>query len=550
VPLLDGKYEIHDERALVGGVTAFSATAPDGAPVRVEWLELEPADEAAFERYRRLLKRLTREGRAAIQDVVARPGARYVAWYLAPDAAPTARDPALEALVAEAGFDPAQADVRRIDGVARVVALPFRAPATTAAPLPTEGRGAARPRRQLPAATPQLRAWALSSALLVVGVGLLFVGFQRRANDRVVVLPEVVGVAYAEAAALLHGLGLRVAPQPIATEAEQAGRVLASDPSAGQTLRPGREVRLAVALPPGQLAPTDVPRLVGLASTDAAAPLLERAGLALGRSVRIHVDAPVGVVLAQSPAAGERVGRGAAVDVVVSLGPRASRTFLPDLVGLDLDDALALATVAGLSLDQIVLERYPSDRAAPDAVLAQSLAPYRDVVASHAILRLIVADAPATLDGDALPALGGLGEEEARALAAGFAVDVVYVGVSGLPDGVVAQSLAPGARPGDGRLLLTVNAQPLRIPEPRVAVTVRTPTLRELAYLWFIEPGIPNVVAEVTATTLEGERTVVERREVRGGGRVDGTWWTIYPGVVHFDLTLNGEPYGGRLRVP
>ncbi|MDA0699845.1 MAG: hypothetical protein O3A02_01370, partial [bacterium] len=128
MPLLDGKYEIHDERTLAAGVTSFRATAPDGAPVRVEWLDLGPDDEAAFERYRRLLKRLTRDGRAAIQDVVARPGARYVAWYVPPDGSPTVRDPALDAQLREAGFDPASAEIRRLDGSPQLVALPFRAP--------------------------------------------------------------------------------------------------------------------------------------------------------------------------------------------------------------------------------------------------------------------------------------------------------------------------------------------------------------------------------------------------------------------------------------
>ncbi|MDA0699903.1 MAG: PASTA domain-containing protein, partial [bacterium] len=330
----------------------------------------------------------------------------------------------------------------------------------------------------------------------------------------------------------------------------EAGVVLGADPSAGQTLRPGREVRLNVALPPGQLAPTDVPRLVGLTTTDEAVAVLERAGLTLGQLVRIHVDAPIGVVLGQSPPAGERLGRGAPVDAVVSLGPRARLTFLPDLVGLDLEDARYLATVAGLSLDQVVVERLPSDGAARDTVLAQTLTPYRDMALEDAVLRLIVADTPLTPDRDALPALGGLSEAEARAVAAAFAVEVTYVGESGLPDGVVAQSLAPGALPADGTLRLTVNARPIRIPEPRVFVTVRAPAPRELPYLWFIEPGIPLVLAEVTATTLEGDRVVVARSEVRGGGRVTGAWSTTYPGVVHFDLTLNGEPYGGSLRVP
>jgi len=550
VPLLDGKYEIHGERAVGPGFTAFSATAPDGAPVRVEWLELPPEDEAAFERYRRLLKRLAREGRATVQDVVARPGARYVAWYLPPDGSGPARDAGLEGVLHEAGYDPADAEVRRVDGHARLVALPFRTPVATSVAAVTDPGRAARPRRWAPPASPAARRWAWTLALLAASVALMFVGFARRANDAVVVLPDVVGTDYAEAAPRLYGLGLRVSPNPIATDEHPVGSVLASDPGAGQTLRPGREVRLSVALPTGQLAPTDVPRLVGLTSATAAADAIDRAGLRLGRLVRIHVDAPADVVLAQTPAAGSTVGRGAAVDLVVSLGPRPSQTFVPDLVGSTLEDATALAVIAGLAESQVVVERLPSDVAPRGTVLAQSLAPYRDVVVAEAVLRLIVADGPEVVDARGLPVLGGLSEDEARSLAVDFAIDTVYVSEIGLPDGVVGQSLPPGALPQDGRLVLTVNAQPVPVPIPRVDVTVRQPAPRALPYLWFIEPGIPQVTAEVTATTLEGDRFLVARSEVRGGGRVAGTWTTTYPGVVRFDLTLNGEPYGGSLRVP
>jgi beta-lactam-binding protein with PASTA domain len=550
VPLLDGKYEIHDERALAGGVTSFAATAPDGEPVRVEWLDLEPDDEAAFERYRRLLKRLAREGRAAVQDVVARPGARYVAWYVPPEGSHVAHDATLDAAVTEAGFDPATAEVRRLDGVPRLVALPFRPP-PVAATAPAAPSASARPiRPRLPALTPTLRTWSLATALALAGAALALGGFQRRANDRVVVMPELLGASYEVAAATLQRLGLHAVPQPIASDLDEAGVVLATDPAAGQTLRPGREVRLSVALPAGQLAPTDVPRLVGLASVDSAIGYLERAGLALGRIVRIHVDAPDGVVLAQAPPAGSRAGRGAAVDVVVSLGPKPRLTFLPDLVGLSLDEARALAAIAGLAPSQVVVERLPSEQATLDTVLAQSLAPFRDVVLTDAVLRLIVADVPAARDPLGLPALGGLSEARARELAAGFDLEVVYVGERALPDGVVAQSLPVGARPTDGRLSLTVNARPLPIPQPPVDVVVRAPARRDLPYLWAIEPGIPLVVAVVTATTLEGDQIVIDRREVRGGERVEGAWSTTYPGVVRFDLTLNGEPYGGSLRAP
>jgi beta-lactam-binding protein with PASTA domain len=142
--------------------------------------------------------------------------------------------------------------------------------------------------------------------------------------------------------------------------------------------------------------------------------------------VRIHVDAPVGVVLAQAPpAAGSRAGRGAAVDVVVSLGPKPRAPSCPTWSASP-STTPSLATVAGLAPSQVVVERCPPT-APPDTVLAQSLAPYRDVVLRR-VLRLIVADVPGRAATRRPPRPGGPERGEARALAAGFDVDVVYVG--------------------------------------------------------------------------------------------------------------------------
>jgi len=167
-------------------------------------------------------------------------------------------------------------------------------------------------------------------------------------------------------------------------------------------------------------------------------------------------------------------------------------------------------------------------------------------------LRLVVAEslAPAPRPNEGLPALGGMSEAQAREVADDFDIRVQYLQHAQLPDGVIAQSLPVGAQPGDAQLVLTVNTQPLRVPRPEIRVEVRTPEPRILAYLWFIEPGILRVRAEVTATTLEGVTFSVWQGETEGGGRVAGVWETDYPGVVHFNLTLNGIAYGGSLRVP
>lgn len=548
MPLLDGKYEIHGERPLGAGITAFDATDPDGNPVRVEWIDELPdaAAEAAFERHRRLLKRLAREGRAALQDVVGRPGAHFVSWYAHPDGAPKAHDADLDALLAAAGYDPAAADVRRIDGRPLLVGLPFRP--STVPVLAREDPSAERP----PARRPwpwTWRAWTYGAAMAVAAAALALAGFLARTNDRVVVVPESLGAPYEEAATTLHQLGLGVEPIVVATADAPAGSVVAVDPEPGTPMRPGRTVRVSVALPPGSVAPTAIPRLIGL-DQDAVAARLAEEGLELGRRVAVHAAAPAGVVLAQAPAAGATVGRGSVVDVVASLGPAPERTFVPDLVGRSLDDARWLAEIAGLSGEQVIVERLAAERVEAGTVLAQSLAPFASVPVATSVLRLVVAEPAVASEQTGLPPLGGLDEARARDLAAGFDVRTEYVSHAGLPDGVVGQSLPVGAAPSDGPLVLTVNAQPVPVPRPDASVVVRAPEPREVDYLWFIEPGIPPVVAEVTATTLEGETTLVDRRVVQGGQSVEGAWSTTYPGVVRFDLTLNGEPYGGSVRVP
>jgi hypothetical protein len=249
--------------------------------------------------------------------------------------------------VREAGFDPASADVRRIDGAPRLVALPFRPPPR---PAPRRHpRVAPRAGRSLPAATPRPARWVLAGVLRRPGVPWRSSASSAAPNDQVVVVPDVLGASYEVAAATLHASACAPCPSRSRRTTEPAGSVLAATRAPGQTLRPGREVRLSVALPAGQLAPTDVPRLTGLTDVDAAVARSSGPGSRSGRLVRIHVDAPAGVVLAQAPPAGSRVGRGAAVDVVVSLGPRPRGPSSPTSSGCRSRTRRALASVAGLA---------------------------------------------------------------------------------------------------------------------------------------------------------------------------------------------------------
>ena len=546
--LLDGKYEVLREHHDDSAHTVFEATAPDGTLLRIEWFDLTPEQEPRFERYRRTLKRLKRTGRTAVFDITSRPGARYVAWERPPEAASRGRDAELEALLDAEGFAREDALVLKHQSRCALYGLTFGS-GTQAfdvpepAEAPAEGRAAWWER--VPA---EARAWGLAGLLLLASFGLAVVGFERRTNDRVASIPDLTGTSVNDAAATLHARGFGVDVSPSSSDAA-AGTVLAIEPPPGTSLRPGRVVRLTYALPPGQLPPRDVPRLIGEVFPATVSERLESAGLRLGRVSRIAADVPRDVVIAQSAPQGSELGQGEAVDVLVSDGPRTDATFLPDLIGLDVEDARYLARVAGIPADRVVVDRVPGS-APSGSVVSQSLAPHRAVPRDEAVLRLIVSEGGAAASiADVTPSFVGMTWQDAVAAVGATPVDVTVVAALSLPEGVIDQDPDPGAPPAD-RIRLTVNAQPIPIPVPDATAVVREREPRSVPFAWSIEPGIPTVTATVHAATLEGETTLVHSERVAGGGTVEGVWITQYPGVVTFRLELNGQPYGPPLRVP
>jgi len=550
VSLLDGKYEIISQTAVGRGRTLIEATAPDGTLVRIEWFELEPAKEGAFDRYRRLLKRLKRDGKAAVYDVISRPGAHYVAWESAGDGLPQAHDAVIDAALQEDGFDSASADVRRNGRATRLYGLNWDG-GTPVQQHHVEPEPAPRRSAVLPALLARSAPWALTLLLMVASVALLAGGFLRRTNSRTVRVPDVVGQNVNDAQRALARLDLEPNPTPLESSSA-AGTVLSVQPAAGTELRPGRAVQLSYALPQGQLARTQVPQLVGQSYPDQVTAALQAAGLDLGTIARIHASTPAGVVLAQSAPSGSKLAQGQPVNVLISLGPVQQQTFLPNLVGLSVDDARYLAGVAGLSPDQILEDKVNAPDGYPGEVLSQSLAPYLSEPVDESILRLVVQQgAPASgQQAASVPSVVGMSLGQAETVAAGYTVTTTTVESPGLPEGVVLQTPAPGSDPGNHALALTVNVHPVPLGDPGARATVKQPVLRHVPYAWTIQPGISQQVAMVYARPLNGQRTLVDRTTVRGGELLQGTWLTTYPGPITFTLELNGQPYGAPLFVP
>jgi beta-lactam-binding protein with PASTA domain len=137
-------------------------------------------------------------------------------------------------------------------------------------------------------------------------------------------------------------------------EGAQGGRVVAQDPKPGTQAVPGQRVRVTLASRTPPAAPRDTQPSVDLVAVpDLAGMTAERARAVVGRSRLLlgEVDsaragqAAPGTVLAQQPAAGERVRPGSFVAVTVAQEPRVA---MPSLVGRPVADARRVLVAAGL----------------------------------------------------------------------------------------------------------------------------------------------------------------------------------------------------------
>ena len=531
--------------------------------MRVAWYSLGAADEAAFERYRKLLRALRREGLAAIYDLVARPGAHYVAWHMPPmeHTSPTEDEAAAIAAVLGAhGWSLDDAYLCADGERHKVYALAFERSEAPHQPVTESPRTlqpvVTTPREQRRSegwtkriwAALWLRPWLPGVALALTGTLLLASSLYYPPSRDFVVVPNMRGQEVSEALSVLRGLGLSTSSSPVSST-ENVGQVLSSEPGAGAQLRPGRTVHLRYALPPGQLAPTDVPELSGLSVREAERQLLA-AGLELGTLSRLHSGEPSGAVIAQSWEG--RAPTGSSVDLLVSEGSRGALTFLPDLTGMNLGDAAALVRAAGLAAPEI--ERVNSTGQRANVVLGQNIAPNQLIAQDAAALRLTVTgETPRNVaDETGVPNFTGMTLEGARRLAQREGLRLATpneISSGNLPTGVVTQNPPPGTVLAGQRVTLTLNEPPRSVPTPDAAAEVRPGEPRRAAYRWDIQEGISESVARVTVTTLSGEPELIAAQRIRGGERIEGTWQTSAPGPVTFELTLDGLRYGERITV-
>ncbi len=152
-------------------------------------------------------------------------------------------------------------------------------------------------------------------------------------------VPDVVGLTKSAASDIIRSAGLSVgATIPKFDDTVPAGTVLDQSPAAGAMVTAGTAVNLTVSQGPAGV--VTVPNVTGQPETVAQS-ILQSAGLTIGTTTKQpDPTMQIGNVIQTTPAAGEQVEVGSAVDLVISEGFSAPQQCVaPDVTGQTVENA-------------------------------------------------------------------------------------------------------------------------------------------------------------------------------------------------------------------
>jgi serine/threonine-protein kinase len=187
--------------------------------------------------------------------------------------------------------------------------------------------------------------------LLVVGASAyLTLTFIIKSEDTVIV-PDLVGKDVVSALELLTDLKLntKVSGSEYSDQFPK-NHVTFQEPEAGSEIKKDRDVRIMISKGTRNIL---MPNLVAL-SEQQARMIMEENGISRGQLSRtFNKNIEKDRIMAQVPAAGVMITRGAAVDLLVSVGPRSAELMMPDLAGLSVDKAVFRVEKSNLALGTI-----------------------------------------------------------------------------------------------------------------------------------------------------------------------------------------------------
>ncbi len=205
-------------------------------------------------------------------------------------------------------------------------------------------------------------------------------------HNSVVRMPNIAGMSYNQAARILedNGFSVKVAGEYYHNSIP-AGFIVNQMPFPASLVKSSRTVYLTLSKGKQML---EVPKLVGLTVRDARIALI-RLGLSLNNAAyQFNDNIPANIIFSQSLPAKQRVGFGARVDVVVSLGPEVVYVVVPDVEGKSLEEARRLLSAEGFTVGEVT-DGEVNETFMPGTVIKQIPAP-RDSVKTGTPINLTV----------------------------------------------------------------------------------------------------------------------------------------------------------------
>lgn len=256
----------------------------------------------------------------------------------------------------------------------------------------------------------RIHRWGMLVAFLVI-IGCAYLGVKMVfVEDKDVAVPGVTGMQLVDALNALQTRGLLAKVDKVDSSAPE-DTVVAQNLSAGEKVSKGKVVLLRVSKGGAAQA---IPDVRGL-KFEEGVKMLGDAGFKVDRVVRVTDKlTPSGTVIAQNPAAPQRVSSNCMVTLLVSSGAQGENAFVavPDLRGYGQQAAIDMIEQLGLRLGQT--SESPSD-AVPEGSVLASRPKAGSRVPAGSLVSLTFARAPLPTDAPPVEAPPANDQDPARA---------------------------------------------------------------------------------------------------------------------------------------
>jgi len=173
-------------------------------------------------------------------------------------------------------------------------------------------------------------------------------------GKKTVTVPDLKNMTYAQAEEKLQSEGLVIKRgDDVASADVDKGKVTSQTPAANEEVKEGSTVTVNISS--GKESDV-VPSVIGQEYDETTiSDYFDQFGFALGNVSYEYSDEDKGIIIDQSPSAGESADEGASVDIVVSKGQKTT-TEVPTVTGQTYDDAVKLLTDAGFTVGKTTYE--------------------------------------------------------------------------------------------------------------------------------------------------------------------------------------------------